>query len=113
MVVRFGSVTSGIAAGRMFGKHRRAGLRRRQADRVLAQRGDVGGVAGRHQRVGERAQRHAIVEEPGAAAHDRAARIRRRPREADARRHVVGVGVDGLEPLQVVAHAGVERDAST
>ncbi len=90
-------------------EHGRAGLRGRQADVGLAKLGQVGGVARRQQRVGERAQRHAIVEEARAAAHHRVARRARRPREAEPRRHVVRVRGHGVEVLQVVAQAEVER----
>ena len=54
-------------------KHRRARLRRRQAHVDLTQVREIRRVVGRQQRVGDRAQRHAIVEEAGVAADDRAA----------------------------------------
>ena len=47
----------------------------------------------------------------GAAPDDRARRARRRPGNSDAWRQVIGVGRDGLEKLQVVSKAGVERHA--
>ena len=93
------------------GEDRRRGLCGRQADGDLAQLRYVGRVAGRQQGVGHGAERHAVVEDAGIAANDRAAGSEGRPHHADARRHVVGVGLDGLQPLQVVADAGVQRDA--
>jgi hypothetical protein len=75
---------------------------------ILLQLVDVGGVVGREQRVGQRPQRDAIEEEPGAAADDEGARLERRPCEPGPRRDVVAIGVDGVEPLQVVAQSQVQ-----
>ena len=62
-------------------------------------------------RVGDGAQRHAIEEEAGAAADEQVVRRRGDQAKPDARRHVVRVGVDRLEELQVVAKAEVQRQA--
>ena len=62
------------------------------------------------ERVGERAQRNAIVIEPKTATDDGATALKGRVSEAEAGRDVLGVSVDGLEPLQVVAHSGVQGE---
>ena len=89
---------------------RSAGLRGRQAHARLPQRGQVGGVAGREQRVGHGPERYAVIEEAACASENRASRVERRPCETQSGRHVVRVGVDGLEELQIVPHAQVQRD---
>ena len=100
----------GQAVGQDVRKHRGAGLRRQNAGHLrLAELRDVGRVPRRQQGVGHGAQRHPIEEDAGPAAHEEVLRRRRRPDEARTRRHVVGVGVDRLEELQVVAKADVER----
>ena len=80
---------------------------RERGERV---RRDGGPVAVGLERVGERAQRDAVIEEAKAAANDGAAILEWRVGKAEAGRDVLGVGVDGLEPLQVVANAGVEGE---
>ena len=108
-MVRLTSVTDGTGAVRMFGK---TGAPAWVGDRLmLIWRSllEVGRVSRRQQRVRERAKRHAVEEQPGAAAHHGAPRFERRPGESQARRHVVRVGVDRFEELQVVAQAHVER----
>ena len=50
-------------------ENRRAGLRRGKADADLAQIGGVGRIVRRKQGIRQRAQRHAVVEEPEAAAN--------------------------------------------
>ena len=72
--------------------------------------GHVGGVAGREHGVGHGAKRHAVVVDAGIAANERAAGGKGRPHHADPRRDVVRIGRDGLEPLQVVTDAGIQRD---
>ena len=89
----------------------RARLRGRQADADLTQAGKVYRISRRQQRVCERAKRHAIVEQSRAPANERASRFGRRPHEPDARRDVVPVGMDRLQELEIVADAGVHRDA--
>ena len=62
-------------------------------------------------RVGYGPERHTIEEEPCAPADHEILRVRGRPRESHSGRHVVGVGVDGVQELQVVAKAEIEREA--
>ena len=110
IVVKSTSVVVSIRAGRMFGN---AGapscVGNDSRDARLMQIVEIGGVPGGEDRVGDRAQGHAIEEQSGAAADDEIVRRRRRPGEADARRQVVRIGVDRLQELQVIAKPEVQR----
>ena len=96
---------------RMFGKHRSPSLCRRETHVDLAQIGEVGGVAGRQKRIGKRAQRNAVVEEPVAASHHGAPGFKGRPGKTHARRKVVPVGRDRFQELQVIPQAGIQSQA--
>ena len=74
---------------------------------------DDGGVVRREQRVGERPQRNAVVEQPVTAAHHRAARRKRGPRKAGARRNVPGLSRDGLQKFQIVANAEIQGEVGS
>ena len=53
-------------------------------------------------------QRNPVEKQSGAAAYDGSPRLEGRPRKTDSRRDVVGIGVDRLQELKVVAQAGVQ-----
>ncbi len=89
-------------------KHRRSGLGRRETDADLTQLGGIRGIPGRQQRIGKRAQWHAIVKQSRAQTYNGAAIPPGRPGQADARRDIVFVGGDRFQELQVVSQPGVE-----
>ena len=92
-------------------KHRGSGLTgRKDVAEKLGLRG-VGGVARRKQRIGQRTQGEAVVEETIGAAQERRATAEGRPCEADAWRNIVGIGVNGRQKFKVVAEPGIEGEA--
>src|SRR5258706_2497896 len=98
-------------AGENIREHRRAGLGGRETKTQLAGATDVRCIAGGEQRIGESAQRDAIIEQTIAAAYDRAARSKRSPGKTGARRNVIEVGRDCLQELQIVAEPKIQGDA--
>src|SRR4029077_20432175 len=66
-------------------------------------------VSGRKKRIGQRAQRHAVIEESEAAANNSISRGKRRPREARARRDVVCIRCNGLQELQIIPETKIQR----
>ena len=94
--------------GEDIGECRSSGLRGRQAYADLAGASEVRRVSAREQRIGQGAERDAVIEQSEAAANDGSPRIEWRPGESGARRDVVRIGVNGFQELQIVADAQVE-----
>src|SRR4051812_6082896 len=79
------------------GKHRRAGLRGREADAQLLQIAGRNRVPRRKQSVGQRPQRDTVVEQSVAPANQSMPRGGWRPRESGSGRNVAGAGCNAFK----------------